>query len=126
MIKEELLIYTTELARRAGEDNPGDYASIFVENILPRQEILDEYIAYLSTGKFKCDYSIAGRTIADIIIWQMDHFKSLLDNHLAMNKGNEYKMVLGGFTTMMEMEDNPQKLVSVMGETSGTDYLGKY
>ena len=126
MTKDELLIYTTELARRAGEDNPEDYANVFMENISSRQMILAEYITYLTTGKFKCDYSIAGRTIADIIIWQMDHFKSLLDNHLAMNKGNEYKMVLGGFTTMMEMEDNPQKFVSVMGETSGTDYLGKY
>lgn len=126
MTKEELLTYTTELARRAGEDSPENYANVFIENIMPRQEILDEYVTYLSTGKFKCDYSISGRTIADIIIWQMDHFKSLLDNHLAMNKGNEYKMVLGGFTTMMEMEDNPQKFVNVMGETSGTDYLGKY
>ena len=126
MKKEELLMYTTELARRANEDNADSYANSFVEKIIAKKEILGEYENYLTTGRFLCNYSICGYTIADIIIWQMDHFKALLDNHLSQNKGNQYKMVLGGFTTMMDMEEHPEKYVAMMQETTGSDFLGKY
>ena len=126
MIKEELITYTTELARRAGEDNPEGYAEAFVDKIVGSDSVLKEYLAYLNTGKFLCEYSINDYTIADIIIWQMDHFKALLDNQQSQNKGNEFKMVLGGFQTMMDMEDRPEKYLSLMKETTGTDYLGKY
>ena len=126
MTRDELIMYTTELARRAGEDNPEGYAEAFAGSLVSRELVLKEYLYYLTTGKFLCEYSINGYTIADIIIWQMDHFKELLDNQESQNKGNEYKMVLGGFQTMMEMEDKPEKYIALMKETTGTDYLGKY
>jgi len=126
MTRDELLIYTTELARRARESSPERYAEKLVNNIVGREQVLKEYLTYLNTGKFLCDYSVSGYTIADIIIWQMDHFKALLDNQESQNKGNEYKMVLGGFQTMMDIEDRPEKYLSLMKETTGTDYLGKY
>lgn len=126
MEKEQLLIYTEEIAIRAGEKEAKKYAAGFVENIMNECEILDEYLYYLNTGSFLCKYVICGYTIADIIIWQMDHFKALLDDHTAMNKGNEYRMVLEGFATMMKMKKNPEPYVAKMQSTTGTDFVEKY
>ena len=126
MTKTEVIEYTTELANLAGEENADEYAKGFVDRLIGRNEIVKEYLTYLNTGKLLCEYAINVYTIADIIIWQMDHFKALLDNHIAQNKGNQYKMVLGGFATMMDMEDNPQKYVAMISETTGTDFLSKY
>ena len=126
MEKETLLIYTQELAIRAGEKEPEVYAENFVGNLLNSESILKEYVNYLNTGRFLCEYVICGYTIADIIIWQMDHFKALLDDYKAMNKGNEYRMVLEGFVTMMKMEQNPEPYVAKMQSNTGTDFVEKY
>lgn len=126
MTEEELLLYTIELARRAKEADFEEYAKKFTKKISARENVLKEYLTYLNTGKLLCEYSVSGYTIADIIIWQMDHFKALLDDYLSQNKGNEFRMVLAGFDTMMDMEDNPEKYIALMQETTGTDFLSKY
>lgn len=126
MDKKELCIYTTELAIRAGKKEAEIYALQFVDSIMGNTQLLSEYEYYINNGKFLCEYSICGYTIADIIIWQMDHFKALLDNHEAMNKCNQYKMVLDGFATMISMEKNPQPYMEKMQSTTGTDFVEKY
>ena len=126
MTLTELTDYTTELATYADKDNPAEYAKELVNKLLAHQKILNEYVYYLATGNLKCDYSVEGYTIADIVIWQMDHFKALLDNKLAQNKDNSYRMVLEAFDTMMSLEDNPQKYISVMQSTTGTDFVEKF
>ncbi|MBQ0027007.1 MAG: hypothetical protein KBS96_00240 [Lachnospiraceae bacterium] len=128
MEKRDLCVYTRELAIRAGKEEPELWAERFVEKIAnPENErLLKEFEYYLNTGRFLCEYLIKGYTIADIIIWQMDHFKALLDDYKAMNKSNEYNMVLEGFVTMMQMAENPEPLVAKMQSTTGTDFTEKY
>lgn len=128
MEKRDLCIYTTEIAIRAGKKEAELWSGQFVESICKAENsmILREYIHYLNTGKFLCEFVIKGYTIADIIIWQMDHFKALLDDYKAMNKGNEYNMVLEGFVTMMRMLNDPEPFVAKMQSTTGTDFVEKY
>lgn len=128
MEKKDLCIYTSELARRADKKEPELWASQFTDRICEAENevILKEYEYYLNNGRFLCEYVIKGYTIADIIIWQMDHFKALLDDYKAMNKGNEYNMVLEGFVTMIEMKKNPEPFVAKMQSTTGTDFMEKY
>lgn len=120
-----LISYTSELALRAGEDNPSDFAVTFVDAISANPDLEAEYINYLSTGKLDCKYSISGYTLADIVIWQMDHFKALLDNQLAQNKSNPYKMTLMAFDTMLKMSKAPEKYITEMQYTTGTDRIKK-
>lgn len=125
MSDEELYQYTEELVKRADITDNGCCSS-FVNALDEHPKIKEEYIYYLLHGSFLCSYNIEGCSIADIIIWQMDNFKALLDNSDAQNKGNPYKMTLFGFMTMMKMEDDPQKYIAKMRSTTGTDYIGKY
>lgn len=125
MTDNELYAYTAELVKRAGIEDDG-YTYRFVAALGEHPAIRDEYIYYLEHGSYSCTYTIEGCSIADIIIWQMDNFKALLDNADAQNKGNPYKMTLLGFDTMMKMADDPGTYISKMHATTGTDYLGKY
>lgn len=125
MSSEELIAYTNELVKRAGIEDP-DYPERFVRSLYGHPQIRGEYIHYLTHGSYSCAYSVEGYSIADIIIWQTDNFKALMDNANAQNKNNPYRMTLLGFDTMMKLQDNPDAFISKMSSTTGTDYLGKY
>lgn len=125
MNNEELYRYTEEMVRRAEITDPG-YSERFLRALDKHPDIKDEYIWYLNHGSYSCTYTIEGCSIADIIIWQTDNFKALLDNAEAQNKHNPYKMTLYGFDTMMKMADDPGTYTAKMRATTGTDYLGKY
>ncbi len=125
MTDNDLYTYTEELVKRAEIKEEG-YTDRFLKDMQNHPKIKEEYFFYLMNGSYSCAYTIKGVSIADIIIWQMDHFKALLDNAEAMNKGNPYKMTLLGFDTMIKMEENPDLYIAKMRATTGTDYLGKF
>ncbi len=125
MTKDELYDYTTEMVKRAGITDT-DFLETFMYSLDEHPQIKEEYMYYLEHGSYLCSYTIEGVSITDIIIWQMDHFKALLDNVESQNKGNPYRMTLLGFDTMMKMTDDPASYISKMRTTTGTDYLGKY
>lgn len=126
MTQELLIKLTYETAINAGIENPNAYTDDFLQKIATHNAIKQEYEEYLMSGNLSCEYSIYGYTVADIIIWQMDHFKALLDVREAQNKGNRFKMIIEAFKTMMDMEDNPEAYVIRMQETTGSDYEGKF
>ena len=125
MTDKELYSYTEELVKRAGISDTG-FTDWFINALGEHPEIRDEYVYYLEHGSYSCAYTIEGCSIADIIIWQMDNFKALLDNAEAQNKSNPYKMTLLGFDTMMKMAEDPATYITKMRATTGTDYLGKF
>ncbi len=125
MTDTELIEYTKELVKRADITDVG-FTDRYLNALNEHQKIKEEYIYYLLNGSYSCAYTIKGCSIADIVIWQMDNFKALLDNAEAQNKGNPYRMTILGFDTMMKMEDDPDTYISKMRATTGTDYLGKF
>ena len=125
MNKEDLYNYTEEMVKRAGITDP-DYTDSFMTSLNEHPQIREEYIYYLEHGSYNCAYTIEGFSVADIVIWQMDHFKALVDDKVSQIKDNPYRMTLEGFLTMMKMEDDPDRYVSKIRSTTGTDYLGKY
>ncbi len=125
MKDEELRTYTEELIRWSGTEEEG-FLDRFLDGLNTYPSIRDEYVYYLTHGSYLCEYTIAGCSIADIVIWQMDNFKALLDNKESQIKDNPYRMTLAGFDTMMKMEKDPERYISKIRSTTGTDYLGKY
>ena len=77
-------------------------------------------------GSFLCKYQVAGYTLADILVWQVDHFKAYLDRHEEVNRYKQEKLLLTSLDVMLQMEENPQIYVEKMQNETGTDYEGKY
>ena len=73
---------------------------------------------------------LAGYSVVDIMVWQIDHFKANLDQSksgLAYAGGqNGDRMLLMAFDTMLKMEKEPDKYTALMSSETGTDYPGKY
>ncbi len=129
MDKKEVIDYTEEMFRRAGENadsKAGEAASEFVEKLSAYPGILEEYIYFLEHGSYLGKFSVSHATVIDVMVWQMDHFKAMLDRDRTAYKKNPYKMVLEAFRTMAEYADRPEDLAALMGYETGTDYPGKY
>lgn len=132
MTQEELLAkametlenYVKDLAAAAGESE--SYGTNLWERIKNSGGILQELAYYHDYGTFLCKYEIAGYTLADILVWQVDHFKAYLDRPLEMNRYHKEKLVLAAFDIMLQMEKNPQVYIDKMSSETGTDFVDKY
>ena len=122
--ENEMRDWTMLLADNAGEDE--SFIKEFLELMDSSPKIKEEYLFYMNNGKFKGEYSVCGMTVVDIMIWQMDHFKSDLDRGLYDMQSNPNKMLLRAFYTMLKMEKDPHEYIEKYGSDTGTDYPGKF
>lgn len=122
--ENEIKDWTKLLAGNAGEDDA--FVNEFIDLINGSEKIREEYIYYMINNRFLGEYSVCGMTVVDIMIWQMDHFKSDLDRGLYDMQSNPNKMLLRAFYTMLKMEKDPQSYLEKYGSDTGTDYPGKF
>lgn len=112
------------LCRYAGEDEA--FFDRFWEMLINSKQVYREFVYYLEHQNFLCEYKVAGYSLIDIMVWQIDHFKAQLDRGKDDMKNNGDKMLLMAFDTMLRMEKDPSKYVDLMQSETGTDYEGKY
>lgn len=112
------------LCRYAGEDDA--FCRDFWQRLTRSEGVFGEFVYYLEYRDFRCGYKVAGYSVIDIMVWQMDHFKARLDRGGDGMKDNGDRMLLMAFDTMLRMEQNPQKYVELMQSETGTDYPEKY
>lgn len=108
----------------AGEDK--NFLERFWSALMESKPVYREFVFYLENRNFLCEYRIAGYTVVDIMVWQMDHFKAEMDRGHDDMKQNGDKMLLMAFDTMLKMEKEPEKYVYLMQSETGTDYPGKF
>ncbi len=111
------------LCECAGENE--SFLNQFWNKLINSPKVYEEFSFYLKNGQFLGKNSIAGMTIIDIMIWQMDHFKSDLDRGLYDMQSNPDVMLLRAFETMLEMEQRPEAYLQKYSNDTGTDYPGK-
>lgn len=121
---QEIREWAIRLAQCAGQD--GEQAQAFVEGLENSPQIQEELCYYYEHQNFLCNYRVAGYTIVDILVWQVDHFKAFLDRPDEMNRYRQDRLVWSAFHTMLEMEEHPERYQRKMQEETGTDYAGKY
>lgn len=127
MTKEEqtkAYAWARALCYYAGEDEA--FLERFFEMLIGSEGVSREFLYYLKHQNFLCDYQVAGYSLVDIMVWQMDHFKAQLDRDRTDMKSNGDKMLLEAFHTMLLMEREPEHYVNLMRTETGTDYPEKY
>lgn len=108
----------------AGEDEM--FFQAFFKRLTASEGVSREFLYYLEHQDFLCAYQVAGYSLIDIMVWQMDHFKAQLDRDRTQMKSNGDKMLLEAFHTMLLMEQDPKRYVNLMQSETGTDYPDKY
>lgn len=132
MTKEEQLAkalmtletYVRNLALAAGKTEA--YAEKLWGKIRNSSGVLKELSYFHDYGNFLCKYRVAGYTLADILVWQVDHFKAYLDRREEVNRFERERLLLAALDIMVQMEENPAPFVEKMQRETGTDYEGKY
>ena len=111
--------YVVTLAVRAGEGK--EYGEKLWQGIRQSGGLLRELAYYHDYGKFLCEYRIAGYTLADVLVWQVDHFKLYMDRPDEMNRYRQQRLLLSTFDTMLQMETDPLPFINKMESESGQD-----
>ncbi len=111
--------WTCALCECAGE--PKETAEQFWNELVLNPELLREYAYYYDHRSFLCEYQIAGFTIADLLVWQMDHFKAHMDRADSANRYDKDKLVLSAFRTMLELKRDPERISRAFAAETGTD-----
>lgn len=113
--------FITRLSQQAGESEA--YAEELWQGIKSSNGLLRELAYYHDYNKFLCEYSVAGYTLADVLVWQVDHFKFYMDRPDAMNRYRQERLLLSAFETMVGMEKDPAPFVEKMRGETGTDII---
>ncbi len=124
MEDKKLRDYIRELCIRSGKDNV--FAEAFLNELMSDEEICQEFVYYMEHGNFACKARVAGYTVVDIMVWQVDHFKAWLDRDNSTTRQSGDGMLLMAFNTFLAMKKNPDQYIQKMQYETGTDYPDKY
>ncbi len=116
--------FAARLCECAGEGQA--FYDGFWRRLVQDGNILAEFVYYMEHGDFACCTKVAGRTVVDVMVWQIDHFKANLDRGQEDMRCNKDKMVLHAFDTMTKMALDPQPYLAKMETETGTDFVGKF
>lgn len=123
-LKEALALlqnYVCTLAEQAGES--AEYGERIWEGIRRSEGLLQELAYFYDHNRFLCQYQVAGYTLVDVLIWQVDHFKLYMDRPEEMNRYRQQRLLLAAFDTMLQMEQDPTPFVEKMQDETGQDIL---
>lgn len=111
--------YLKELVAAAQKDE--QYGAELWQGISHSAGLLQEFAYYHDYGKFLCRYKVAGYTLADVLVWQVDHFKLYMDRPEEMNRYRQERLLLAAFDTMIKMEKDPAPFINKMTGETGQD-----
>ena len=121
---ETLHDYVLELAGRAGKTP--EYGEELWGRIKESAGVLRELAYFHDYGSFYGKYQVAGYSLTDILVWQVDHFKAYMDRHEEMNRYRTERLLLESLDVMLKMEKEPEPYVAKMQGETGTDFADKY
>lgn len=118
---QEIREWAIRLAECAGQDQ--EQARAFVTGLENCRELQEEFCYYYEHQDFLCKYRVAGYTVADVLVWQVDHFKLYMDRPEDMNRYRQPRLLLASFDTMLQMEEDPASFAEKMRCETGQDIL---
>ncbi len=109
------------LAAQANKDET--YGETLWQGILQSEGLLQELAYYHDYGTLLCKYQVAGYTLADVLVWQVDHFKLYMDRPDEMNRYRQPRLILSAFDTLLQMEQSPEWFMDKMRYETGQDII---
>lgn len=112
------------LCEQAGKDEA--YLTAFWGGLCESEGMLREFAYYHDTRSFLCEKKVAGYSLADIMVWQVDHFKAYLDRGEDCLRYDSARLLLAAFDIMLKMEKEPDLYIEKMRQESGTDRVDAF
>ena len=115
---ETLKNYIAEISRAAGFSE--EYGEALWSRIEKSNVVLRELAYFHDYNNFLGEYRVAGFTLMDIVVWQVDHFKAYMDRD-EMNRYHRERLLLESLDTMLKMEEDPEPYIKKMKSESGNE-----
>ena len=98
-----------------------DFGDSLWTELLLDPEIYEEFVFYLSNHTFKDSVKIAGYSLSDLYVWQMDKYNLIRELGKNPTTCNKETMVMNAFKTLTEMKKNPGLYVKRIESGRGLD-----
>ncbi len=118
---EKARFWASELCRYAGADE--NFLQDFWKRLTEDEEVYEEFVYYLEHQDFLYKVKVEGYGLADLLVFQIDHFRATMDRDVADMRHNKDKMLLMAFNSMLIMRKNPEPFVKMMQGETGTDRI---
>ena len=99
--------FAADLCMYAGENQA--FYDVFWAGLLRHTDILREFIYYMEKDEFACRAGVEGITAADVLVWQIDHFKAAMDRDRGGLDVDRRKMALYAFDTLLKLAEDPER-----------------
>lgn len=123
---DELSCYEKILPRAIAAGRDEAFASQLAKRLVKVPGLCRELMDWIDHRTMPGEYKVAGLSVPDIMVWQIDHFKAAMDRGRFDLKNNPDAMMLSAFDTMLNMAEDPETYLSKFSSETGTDYVGKY
>ncbi len=117
--REYAYAWAEALCKYAGADEA--FLSDFWARLTADEEIYEEFVYYLEHQDFLCKVKIEGYGLVDLMVFQIDHFRAVMDQDVADMRFNKDKMLLQAFNSLLRMRKDPEPYVRMMQGETGTD-----
>ncbi|MCR4599069.1 MAG: hypothetical protein K5678_08560 [Acetatifactor sp.] len=121
---ETLHHFIMDLCEKAGKEPA--YGEDLWDRVQKSNGCLRELAYFHDYGSIYGQYKVAGYSLTDVLVWQVDHFKAYMDRHEEMNRYRTERLFLESLDVLLKMEVDPAPFAEKMQGETGTDYLGKY
>lgn len=91
--------------------------------MLEEKALLNEFMYYLDHHVFADKMKVAGYSLTDLYVQQLDRFNIQRDTGKNTAACNKEEMVLDAFRTMAELKKDPEKLIRKWQEGFGMDRM---
>ncbi|MBD5552621.1 MAG: hypothetical protein HDQ96_15885 [Lachnospiraceae bacterium] len=119
--QERAYAWAAALCRYAGADET--FLQDFWERLTADEEIYEEFVYYLDHQDFLYKVKVEGYGLVDLMVFQIDHFRAVMDRDVADMRHNKDKMLLMAFNSLLQMRKDPEPFVRMMQQETGTDRI---
>lgn len=95
----------------------------FWSALLTDSNIYDEFLYYLEHHNLLGNYKIAGYSVIDLFIWQLDCYNVSADLGKIDRRCNKEEMILNSFYHMLKMRENEEEYIKKLQSDFGNDRL---
>lgn len=120
---ERIPAFAAALCKYSNKDEA--FFNEFIRRLEDCEALYREFEYYLEHQDFLCEMNIQGITIPDILVWQVDKFKSGIDEGRFELKYNADAMLLMAFNTMYDVQKDPSRYLENFRTVTGSDYEDK-
>ncbi|MCR5507697.1 MAG: hypothetical protein K6F34_03325 [Lachnospiraceae bacterium] len=122
-MEERALKFAEALCEYSNKDR--EFLEAFKRRLEASPALYKEFLYFIDNGDFLCEMNVQGITLPDILVWQVDKFKSGIDEGRFELKYNPDAMLLMAFNTMYDVEKDPSVYLENFRSVTGSDYEDK-